>query len=213
MEEKKFIITINREYGTGGRTIAYKLGELLGVKVYDRAILQKLSEHFHLSADEMETLKGRKSHWWDEFLSVYSQHDIAGCITMEVPTYVTSQQLYDAEEQLLQSLAYQESCIIVGRTGFHIFKNEPAALKIMLIASEEKRLNRIMKKFNINKKEAFQRMKEIDRARENFTKTFAEVSRYDARNYDIVWNVGNFEDIESTVSILADIIRKRYNLK
>ena len=83
----------------------------------------------------------------------------------------------------------------------------------MLIASEEKRLNRIMKKFNINKNEALHRMEEIDQARENFTKTFAGVSRYDARNYDIVWNIGNFDDTESSVSTLAEIIRKRYNLK
>lgn len=213
MEEKKFIITINREYGTGGRTIAYKLGELLGVKIYDRAILEKLSEHFQLTTDEMEMLKGRKSHWWDEFFSLYSQYDIAGRITMEVPAYVTSQQLYDAEEQLLRGLVCQESCIIVGRTGFHIFKDDPTAFKIMLIASEEKRLNRIMQKFDINKKEALRRMEEIDKARENFTQTFAGVSRYDARNYDIVWNIGNLDDAESTVEILADVIRKRYNLK
>ena len=90
---------------------------------------------------------------------------------------------------------------------------EPTAFKIMLIASEEKRLNRIMKKFNINKNEALHRMEEIDQARENFTKTFAGVSRYDARNYDIVWNIGNFDDTESSVSTLAEIIRKRYNLK
>ena len=83
----------------------------------------------------------------------------------------------------------------------------------MLIASEETRLNRIMKKFNINKNEALHRMEEIDQARENFTKTFAGVSRYDARNYDIVWNIGNFDDTESSVSTLAEIIRKRYNLK
>lgn len=63
----KIIITINRESGSGGREVAYRMGEMLGLKVYDKAILECLSEKYNLNYDEIERLKTKKTNLWDDF--------------------------------------------------------------------------------------------------------------------------------------------------
>ena len=64
---EKFVITINRELGSGGRTVGRKLAEKLGVPFYDKALIKALQEKYHLDVDEIEKLKGRSHSWWAEF--------------------------------------------------------------------------------------------------------------------------------------------------
>ena len=66
-KSENFVITINREIGSGGRTVGSKLAAKLGVPFYDKALVEALMEQYHLSADEIEELKGRKQDWWTEF--------------------------------------------------------------------------------------------------------------------------------------------------
>ena len=64
---EQFVITINRELGSGGRTIGKKLAEKLGVPFYDKALIQSLQEKYQLTTEEIERLKGQKHHWWADF--------------------------------------------------------------------------------------------------------------------------------------------------
>ncbi len=122
---------------------------------------------------------------------------------------VTSKRLYHAEAKALRDLAEQESCIIVGRSGFHVFKDAPNAIKIFLIADMEHRVQRIMEKYKVNEDEARKLIDDTDKARENYTKTFAETSRYDARNYDFVINVSHFTT-DQVAHFLARNIQLKY---
>ena len=139
MENTKFIITINREFGSGGHEIARKLSELLDVKLYDKTFLATIREKFNLTEKEAET------NWWSEFCRFYQQFGIATTYTQQ-PSEVTSQQLYYAEAKALRDLAEHESCVVVGRSGFHVFKDTPDTVKIFLIADMEHRVKRIMEK-------------------------------------------------------------------
>ena len=65
--DKLFVITINRELGSGGRTVGRKLAEKLGVEFFDKALIKALQEKYHLSVEEIEKLKGRKQGWWADF--------------------------------------------------------------------------------------------------------------------------------------------------
>lgn len=213
MEKEKFIITINREFGSGGREIACKVAELLGVKFYDKEILSVLTEKYDLSVEEMERIKAKKTNWWSEFCRFYSQNSSVASYTggrqiLAVNREISSIELFKAEEKILKELADQESCVILGRTGFHIFKDYPNAMRLMLIANHDFRLKRIMDKYNLDEKKAEEKIQEVDTARENFTKTFAKVSRYDARNYDMVMNVSGF-----STDAVADFIAKNVRLK
>ena len=205
-----FVITINREAGSGGKEIAEKLGELLGIKVYGKEILASIREKYNLTHEEVEKIKGTKPGWWADFCRFYKQFGTTAAIAYE-SFEVDSRQLYQEEEKLLKEIAQQEPCIIVGRTGFHIFKDNPDAIRLLLIADPEARKKRLMRKQNVDEKEALEIIERVDKARENYTKAFAGTSRYDARNYDLVINVTPFST-DQVAQFLAENIRKKYNV-
>ena len=211
MENPKFVIAINREFGSGGREIAYNLGELLNVNVYDKAILETLTSKFNLTVEEMQRIKATKPNWWNEFCRFYQQFGAAGQggYTPQEDREVTSQQIYLAETQILRDLASQESCVIIGRSGFHIFRNHPYAMRIFFIADRKARVKRVMEKYALDEDAASMRIDKIDEARDTYTQAVAGVSRYDARNYDFVFNVTQFPT-DLVAQFLADNIRKKY---
>ena len=208
MEKPKFVITINREAGSGGKEIAEKLGELLGVKVYGKEILATIREKYNLTEEDVEKIKATKPGWWADFCRFYKQFGTTAAIAYE-SFEVDSKQLYQEEEQLLKDLASQESCIIVGRTGFHIFKDNPDAMRLLIIANPECRVKRLMERQNVDEQGAREIMERADKARENYTKSFAGTSRYDARNYDMVINVSGFTT-DQVARFLAENVRRKY---
>ena len=208
MEKPKFVITINREAGSGGKEIAEKLGELLGVKVYGKEILATIREKYNLTEEDVEKIKATKPGWWADFCRFYKQFGTTAAIAYE-SFEVDSKQLYQEEEQLLKDLASQESCIIVGRTGFHIFKDNPDAMRLLIIADPECRVKRLMERQNVDEQGAREIMERADKARENYTKSFAGTSRYDARNYDMVINVSGFTT-DQVARFLPENVRRKY---
>ena len=208
MENPKFVITINRESGSGGKEIATKLGELLGVKVYGKEILASILEKYNLTHEDVEKIKATKLGWWADFCRFYKQFGTTAAIAYE-SFEVDSKQLYEEEEQILKELAAQESCIIVGRTGFHIFKDNPNAMRLLIIANPECRVKRLMERQGVNEQGARDIMERTDKARENYTKSFAGTSRYDARNYDMVLNVSGFTT-DQVARFLAENVRRKY---
>ena len=185
MDQNNFIITINRESGTGGREIAQQLGDILGVKVYDKALLDTIMGQMNVPADELT----KDKNWWDNFLSLYRKFSNAK--EFDFKEKVTTKAIYLQQEKLLREIGERESCIILGRTGFHIFKDYPNNLKVFLVADLEARVKRVCQTMEVNPKEARMFIEEVDNTREEYTKKYTGVSRYDARNYDFVMNVSN----------------------
>ena len=208
MENPKIIITINRESGSGGGEIARLLGEKLGLKVYGRAILQSVADHFNATLEDMDRVKAQRANWWNDFCNFYRQFDTSSRAGNSNPE-ATPLTLYYSEARLLRELAEQESCIIVGRAGFHIFRDNPNALHLLIIADRDARIARIAAKQNLSTEEAAKVIDKTDKARDTFVKTVADTSRYDARNYDFVLNVTNMPT-EAVAQFLADNIRKKY---
>ena len=83
METPNFVITINREAGSGGKEIATKLGELLGVKVYGKEILASIREKYHLTNEDIEEIKAAKPGWWSDFCRFYKQFGTTAAIAYE----------------------------------------------------------------------------------------------------------------------------------
>jgi cytidylate kinase len=208
MENPKIIITINRESGSGGGEIARLLGEKLGLKVYGRAILQSVADHFNATLEDMDRVKAQRANWWNDFCNFYRQFDTTSRAGNSNPE-ASPLTLYYAEARLLRELAEQESCIIVGRAGFHIFRDNPNALHLLIMADRDARIARIAAKQNLSPEEAAKVIDKTDKARDTFVKTVADTSRYDARNYDFVLNVTNMPT-EAVAQFLADNIRKKY---
>lgn len=203
---RKIIITINRECGSGGGEIARLLGKKLGFKVYGRTVLEAVAKHFGITLEEMDRIKAQKTNWWSEFCSFYMQFGAVGYIQGSTITEPTPKSVYYAEEQFLRDLAEKESCIIVGRAGFHIFRNDPNALHFLITAKREARIARIARKQNLSAEEAAKVVDNVDQARDNFVQTVAESSRYDARHYNFVFDVTGM-DPEKVASFMAENIR------
>ena len=208
----KTIITINRECGSGGREIAHQIGELLGLKVYDKTILEAICEKYNLDEKEIQRIKSKKLTLWDDFSQFYRQFGAVTDSYQSENKKITSRELYYTESQIMRDLAKQESCIIVGRTGFQVFKDDPDALHLFIIADLDFRIKKVAERYGIDENAAAKYIDETDNARENFTKSFAGVSRYDARNYDLVINVSPFTP-ETVAAFLAENIRRKMNME
>lgn len=187
----KFVITINRELGSGGRTVGRKLAERLGVEFYDKAVIKGLEEQYHLTVEEIERLKGQKQGWWSDikrimFVSpgIHSNYYIPR--KGDEPDMLDTDQLFEAETEILKGIAEEESCVIAGRGGFHVFNKHPNHVSILIQASLPFRLERVMRKQGLSEKEALKAINKVDQMRENYVKKHTGTSRYDTRNYDIV---------------------------
>ncbi len=211
MDNPKIIITINRECGSGGGEIANLLGEKLGIKVYGRAMLQSIAEKFDMTIENMDRIKAQKNNWWNDFCRFYQQFGASSqtSTSSDAHPQATPLTLYYAEARLLRELAEQESCIIIGRVGFHIFRDYPNALHLLIMADRDARIARIAAKQHLSPEEAADVIDSIDKARDTYVKTVADTSRYDARNYDFVLNVSHFST-EQVAQFIANNIKYEY---
>ena len=200
-KNEKFVITINRELGSGGRTVGEKLAEKLGVSFYDKAVIMGLEEKYHLTVDEIEKMRNKKHHWWSDFKLVTGIGE--GLVssnrliseTGKEPDVLTTETMFKAESEILQDIANVESCVIAGRSGFYVFRNHPNHLRVMIQASLPFRIKRLVRKKGITEEEARKIIEKVDKMRENYVKKFTGTTRYDTRNYDIVISAdGKTED-------------------
>ena len=191
-KNEKFAITINRELGSGGRTVGRLLAERLAVPYYDKALIMALEKKYNLSVEEIERMKGKSVRWWSDFNRVMRVGENPRLYVEkegDEPDVVTTEVIFKAEKEILQAIAKDESCVIAGRTGFFILKDHPNHLSILIQASMEHRLERVMRKKKISEDEARKIIQKVDNMREKYVNKFAHTSRYDARNYDLVINM------------------------
>jgi cytidylate kinase len=104
----------------------------------------------------------------------------------------TSRELFKAQAEAIRMIAAEESCIIIGRCGFDIFRNHPNALKIFIHSSLDCRKRRIAEKYDLDEQAAAAMVVDNDYSRELYTKTFTGSDWTDARNYDISLDVRKF---------------------
>ena len=205
MENKEhFVITINRELGSGGCTIGKHLAERLGVKYYDKALVHELTSEFNLTEEELERVKAKKQNWWSDFCQSYNQRYDINLRKDPSPKAVTTEAVFHVESRLLKGLASKESCVVMGRSGFYIFRDTPGALRVLILCNDmQKRVDRVVRRKHLIEEEAKAAIAEVDRTRETYTKRFSGTSRYDARNYDLVINTADMTEEQA-----ADIIIK-----
>lgn len=204
---EKFVITINRELGSGGRTIGEKLAKRLDVPFYDKALIQGLKDRYHLSTEEIERLKGQRHNWWADFkrsmmmMPNYMSSDYVPGKT-PIPDFLITDDIFQTETEILKGIAADGSCVIAGRSGFHIFRDHPNHLSILIQASMDYRVSRVMQKQNISAEEARSIIDKVDKGRENYVQKYTGTSRYDTRNYQLVINVDEHSEDEIVDMIL-----------
>ena len=208
--KEPFVITISREVGSGGRTIGRKLAEKLGVRFSDKELVDELQKKLNLTVDSIEELKGKKKRWLDDFIQMVAPVPMSGMLVDGDSDYISEYNLslsvndvFEAEREILNGIADEGSCVIAGRSGFFVLKDRPNKVDILITASREKRIARIMDKQNLTRQKAEKVIDSVDKARDNYVKRYTGQSRYDARNYHIVLNMDYITEDQAVAMILS----------
>ena len=204
----KFVITINRELGSGGRTVGRKLAERLEVKYYDKALIDALTKEFGLTVDEIEKYKAQKKSWWNEFNNYYKRRTAASQ-PMEAEVVLTTESMMETESRILHELAAHESCVVAGRSGFLVFREWPNHINIFIQASMENRISRLMRKQQVSRDEAVAIIENVDKGRETYIHKYADTSRYDTRNYNLVINMNDLTEDDAVDIIMCYLERSK----
>lgn len=206
-KNERFVITINREVGTGGRTVGRKLAEKLGVKYYDKAIVDGLTQKYGLSIERIEEIKAQKKSWWNDVSNYYNTLVNSASKPMEAEVKLDNASLFETEKRILQELASQTSCVVAGRTGFMVFREWPNHLNIFIQASMEHRIQRVVRRQNVSEQEAREIIAKMDTSRETYIKKYEDTSRYDSRNYQLVISMDDLSE-DDAVEVIIDYINR-----
>ncbi len=180
---KKIVVTISREYGSGGRYVGELLAKKLGIPFYDKNII---------------TLSAKESGLTTEYVKKNEQ-------TLEGPQ-TTDDLLYIATTKVIKNLYKKGSCVIVGRCGNYILKDKKDVLKIYLYSSLEDKINRVTKYYNIDKNEAVRTINKVNKERKKHYKYYTNTILDDYNNYDLIFDVSKF-GVEKTADIISNIIK------
>lgn len=209
---KKYVITISRELGSGGRTVGRKLAQALDVRYSDKELVHELMKRFKLTTSGIEKLKGEKKSWISDFIQMVAPMPKISLLVDNKSKYVaefrpdvTSDDIFKAETEILKAIADESSCVIAGRSGFFVLRDHPNKLDIFITASKEYRINHVAQKQNLTPEQAETLIDNIDRERENYVQRHAGVSRYNLRNYQLVLNMDNISEDKAVELILSYI--------
>ena len=204
-KNEKFVITINRELGSGGRTIGRLLSEKLGVPFYDKAVIDGLTQKFGLSPERIEEIKAQKKSWWNDINTYYQTLVNSANMPMEAEVKLDNASMFETEQRILQELATHSSCVVAGRTGFMVFREWPNHLNVFIQASMPHRIQRVMRRQNVGEQEARDIIAKMDATREAYIKKYEDTSRYDTRNYQLVISMDDLSE-DDAAEIIMDYI-------
>ena len=194
---KHFVVAIGREFGAQGCDIAEKLAEKLGVKLYDRQLVEEAAKK--LEMDEHTVQKA------DEV----SAKDIEGLkTTYGVGNFYLSTQVLDAQADIIERVAQNESCIIMGRCADYILKDRDDCLKIYIYAPFDVRTKHIAEKYDMSMFSAKRLVRQMDEKRDTYYKYVTGNRRGEHDGKDAMFD-SSIMGVDGTVDMLLEMINKK----
>ena len=204
MEKKKLIVTIGRQYGSGGSEIGKKLAQALGVHCYDKDILRMNSDesginesYFHL-ADERA---GNK------LLYKIIDSLIPDC---GAPSFgsdlVSADNLFRFQSEVIRKLAEEESCVFIGRCADYVLEGTEDLIRIYLYADFEARVERIREKKLYEERDLVKNIRRIDKERRDYHRYYTGKSWEDVENYDLMLNTTKL-GVDGTVEAILGYLK------
>ena len=184
---KKIVITISREYGSGGHYVGQLLAKRMGINFYDKNLINLISKKSGLSKEYVEANNQKLA----SFKYIDNNDD----------------RIFIAEEKVIKDLAKKESCVIVGRCADYILKDNKDTIKVFLYSSSQDKVKRAVKYYNLEEDKALKEINKINSERAKHYKYYTNRDWYDFANYDIALNV-DYLGVEKTAELLEQVIRE-----
>lgn len=183
---KHIVITISREYGSGGRFVGKLVAEKLGVPFYDKEIISLSAKQSGLSETYIEEIEQKKKS------ANYANNN--------------DDRLFIAEQKVIETLAEKSSCVIVGRCADYILRNNKDALKIFLYSDSNSKEERAVKYYGFKKENALKEINKINKERAKHYKFYTNREWKDFNNYDFMINVDRY-GVEKTAENITSIAK------
>lgn len=196
--KNKIIITLSREYGSGGRYLGKLLAEKLGIALYDKEFVTKLAKETGLSEQYISNNEQKRDVLADLNSGYYFGLNNAD-------------ELFVKESEMIKDIAEKESCIIVGRCADFILKDNKNIFKLFVYSSIENKINRAVKYYGMDKEKAKKEIIRIDKLRGNHYKHYTGNEWKTPSNYDLCINSDSL-GIEKTANYIADIVKQKFEI-
>ena len=190
---KKVVITVSREYGSGGRYVGRLIADKLGIKFYDKEIITKLAEKTGLTEEYIESNEEKR-----DVLSILDKGFYSGLTNAD--------ELFIQEAEFIKEIASKESCVIIGRCADFILKDNKDVLKVFVSGTMEDKIKRVTEFYGIDKKYAEKEIHKINKLRANHYKYYTGKDWLDASNYDVCIN-SDLYGVEKTADIICNLIK------
>lgn len=205
---KNFVISIGRQKGSGGKEIAEKLARRLGVKIYDKKLLEVAAKESGLDTSVFEETDERESHTF--MGNMFSIHGSLANV-LSGGSCIEEDQLFEIQSETIRNIAAKESCIIVGRCAEYILRDHPAMTSIFITADSKERAARIMDSEGLEHDRAVEFIEKSDKRRRQYHDYYATTRWGEARCYDLCINSSRL-GIEETVETIYRYVCNRFSL-
>ena len=193
--DKQVIITIAREYGSGGRYVGKLVAEKLGIKLYDKEFVMKVAKETGLSEEFIEKNEQKRDSFDALNNGYYSE-------------YNNSNELFAKESEIIKDIAKKESCVIIGRCADYILGNKDNVIKVFIYSSMKDKVKRATKYYGMNKAKAEKEIEKINKQRENHYKYYTGKEWKDFTNYDVCINSDSL-GVEKTAEVICNLVNEK----
>ena len=201
------VITIGREYGSGGKYIGERLAEELNLKLYDKELLNKVAEESGMDLNVLEQMdeKQEECFWYTFAMSLYQQDSLE--TLDEIPS---NEKIFIEQAKIIEELAQKEDCIIIGRCSNVILRNKPDVLNIFVYSSElEFKVKRKMQFGSFETElEAIKAIERIDKERETYYNYFTKENWGDRKSYDLMIDTSKI-GVNKAVELIKEYLKLR----
>ena len=206
MGAKKQIITIGRQYGSGGREVGETLARELGIHFYDKNILR-------MNSDE-SGIKESYFYLADEKAGNKLLYRIINSLKPELrePSFgsdvVSADNLFRFQSEVIRKLAAEESCVIIGRCAEYLLKGTEGLLRVYVYADMDYRIRRITRLGYYEPDEVAKNIRRMDKERREYHRYYTGLDWEDLNNYDLLVNTGTL-GIDGAVRVIRDCLAGR----
>ena len=195
------IITIGRQFGSGGREIGQKLAERLSIPLYDRRLVSMAAESLGVRKEDAEIVDECSLN---TFVANYTVSPGMYMEYISAASYIQSfdEQVYRAEAEIIRGLAEKGPCIIVGRCADYILKDRAECINVFICADKEDRKKRIMELYGLTERKAAERIRKTDKERRYYYEVHTGQDWGSIRYHQMLLNVSML-GIDRIVEILA----------